>query len=322
MHLLRSIAPFFKETFDLNTDLVGVIDQWGYGFVAEINYKQEANNAERFMETISNTPLRDIVFAPPIVKEYSSERVLTTLWIEGENLNVVKSDDIGTLCSVAMNSYLTMLLEGNLLHCDPHYGNLKRCKDGKLCILDWGLTTSIDSDLQITLIEHVAHLVSKDYAQIPADLVKLGFVPAGKEQVILDQGVVEVLADIYGRWAMGGGIAGIDINQVIKQLQGLVDQYGNIFQLPPYFAYVARAFAILEGIGLKSDPNYSILNECLPYISQRLLSDPNQKMGEALKTFMFGVQKDSEFRTIDIGILIQFYYHHIIIIIHINYRSR
>ena len=120
----------------------------------------------------------------------------------------------------------------------------------------------------------------------------------------MDQGVVEVLADIYGRWAKGGGVAGIDINQVVKQLQGLVDQYGNIFQLPPYFAYVARAFAILEGNGLKSDPNYSILNECLPYISQRLLSDPNQKMGEALKTFMFGVQKDSEFRTIDIGISI------------------
>ena len=119
MHLLRSIAPFFKDTFNINTDLVGVIDQWGTGFVAEINYKQEASNAESFMETISRTPLKDIVFAPPVLNDFSSERVLTTLWIEGENLNVVKSDDIVTLCSVAMNTYLTMLLEGTLLHADP-----------------------------------------------------------------------------------------------------------------------------------------------------------------------------------------------------------
>jgi len=300
MHLLRTISPIFRDVFQLNSDLEGIVDNWGKGFVAEISYIQEAKNAESFMETISKTPLKDIVFAPPVIKEFSSERVLTTLWIDGENLNFVKSDDIGVLCSVAMNTYLTMLLEGGLLHSDPHYGNLKRTKDGKLCILDWGLTTSINKDLQLTLIEHVAHLVSKDYAQVPSDLVKLGFVPEGKQDIILEKGVVEVLADIYGKWAKGGGVQKIDINQVVKQLQGLVDDYGNLFQLPPYFAYIARAFAILEGIGLKSDPDYSILNECLPYISQRLLSDPNSKTGEALKTFMFGSKKDSEYRTIDV----------------------
>ena len=55
-------------------------------------------------------------------------------------------------------------------------------------------------------------------------------------------------------------------------MQGLADTYGNIFQLPPYFAYIARAFGVLEGIGLKADPNYAIVGECLPYISQRLLT--------------------------------------------------
>jgi hypothetical protein len=34
-------------------------------------------------------------------------------------------------------------------------------------------------------IEHIAHLTAKDYAKVPADLVKLGFVPAGKEDDIL-----------------------------------------------------------------------------------------------------------------------------------------
>jgi hypothetical protein len=28
--------------------------------------------------------------------------------------------------------------------------------DGKLCILDWGLVTTVRPDLQLTLIEHVA----------------------------------------------------------------------------------------------------------------------------------------------------------------------
>mgnify|MGYP002050813713 CR=1 FL=1 len=78
------------------------------------------------------------------------------------------------------------LLEMGLLHCDPHPGNLLRTPDGKLCILDWGMVTSIPSQLQLTLIEHMAHLTSRDYAEVPRDLYLLGFVPADKEDVIED----------------------------------------------------------------------------------------------------------------------------------------
>lgn len=69
--------------------------------------------------------------------------------------------------------------------------------------------------------------------------------------------------------------------------------------MPPYFAYIAKAFGVLEGIGLTSDPDYAIVGECLPYISQRMLSDMNPRTGEALKTFIFGAQKDSADRVFD-----------------------
>lgn len=69
--------------------------------------------------------------------------------------------------------------------------------------------------------------------------------------------------------------------------------------MPPYFAYIARAFGVLEGIGLAADPNYAIVGECLPYISQRLLSDTDPRTGSALKTFVFGKDKDMPDRVID-----------------------
>jgi hypothetical protein len=46
----------------------------GMGFVDELDYIKEAQNAEIFMEAIAKTPLRDSVFAPPVVKQYSSRR--------------------------------------------------------------------------------------------------------------------------------------------------------------------------------------------------------------------------------------------------------
>jgi hypothetical protein len=168
-----------------------------------------------------------------------------------------------------------------------------RTPDGRLCILDWGMVTNIDKELQLTLIEHMAHLTSADYAEVPNDLLLLGFIPKDKADLIKDSGVVEVLADIYGAWTSGGGVAAINVNQVVAQLQDLTATRGNLFQIPPYFAYIAKSFSVLEGIGLSNDPKYSIINECLPYVSKRLLTDQSERTGGALSTFIFGPNKNN-----------------------------
>ena len=298
MHLLRTVAPVVKQIGKLNSDTVGTVDAWGAGFVDELNYVREAANAEFFSERIQETPLKEVVFAPTVVEKYSTQSVLVTEWVDGERLDKSSSEDVTVLCSIAMNTYLTMLLELGLLHCDPHPGNLLRTKDGRLCILDWGMVTRLDRDLQLTLIEHMAHLTSADYAEIPRDLLLLGFIPPEKKGLIRDSGVVEVLAGIYGAWTKGGGAAAINVNDVIVQLQNLTAEKGNLFQIPPYFAYIAKSFSVLEGIGLSNDPKYSIIKECLPYISKRLLTD-KEKMGPALSTFIFGPEKSKSDRIVD-----------------------
>ena len=161
------------------------------------------------------------------------------------------------------------------------------------------MITKLDPDLQITLIEHMAHLTSADYEEVPKDLLLLGFIPDDKADLIRDSGVVETLAEIYGAWTAGGGAAAINVNKVIADLQDLTAEKGNLFQIPPYFAYIAKSFSVLEGIGLSNDPKYSIINECLPYVSKRLLTDKSERTGGALSTFIFGPDKNKEDRIID-----------------------
>jgi hypothetical protein len=69
--------------------------------------------------------------------------------------------------------------------------------------------------------------------------------------------------------------------------------------LSQYFAYIAKSFSVLEGIGLSNDPKYSIINECLPYVSKRLLTDKSERTGGALSTFIFGPDKSNDDRIID-----------------------
>ena len=151
MHFLREIAPVLRRSFNLNSDTTGTVDAWGVGFVDELDYISEAENAEYFTESISTTPLSGVVFAPSVVEELTTGKVLTTEWVLGERLDKSPNEDVTILCSIAMNSYLTMMLETGVLHCDPHPGNLLRTPDGKLCILDWGMVTRLDPNLQATL---------------------------------------------------------------------------------------------------------------------------------------------------------------------------
>ena len=128
LYLLRVGAKVVSSLFPVKSDLVGVVDTWGFGFVDELDYRREAANTSDFMREIAKTPLRDAVFAPEVVDPCTSRKVMTTKWVDGERLEQSSAADVSKLCSVAMNTYLTMMLETGVLHADPHPGNLLRAQ--------------------------------------------------------------------------------------------------------------------------------------------------------------------------------------------------
>jgi predicted unusual protein kinase regulating ubiquinone biosynthesis (AarF/ABC1/UbiB family) len=117
MHILRSLAPILKQLFGWDSDVLGIVDDWGVGFVNELDYYTEAKNAEVFMKSIAKTPLKDVVFAPEVISDCSTKKVLTTKWIDGDRIEKSDKTEVTALCNIAMNTYLSMLLETPILHC-------------------------------------------------------------------------------------------------------------------------------------------------------------------------------------------------------------
>jgi hypothetical protein len=68
----------------------------------------------------------------------------------------------------------------------------------------------------------------------------------------------------------------------------------ELFQLPPYVLFVARAFSTLEGIGLSIDDNYAIVQECYPYLARRLFTDRSPRAKRALKAMLGLSEADDE----------------------------
>ena len=134
LHVLRLLTPIqttlqnaanrVKTTQDDIDATISLVDEWGRGFVAETDYRLEAENTRNFEAAMRKRGL-DAVCAPAIVSELVRDKVLVTEWVTGTRLDRDESPDVPRLCGVAINAYLTMLLDTGVLHCDPHPGTLR-----------------------------------------------------------------------------------------------------------------------------------------------------------------------------------------------------
>ena len=89
------------EQDDIDTAIL-LVDEWGRGFVAETDYRLEAENTKNFQEAMIKRNL-DAVCAPTVVEELVRDKVLVTEWVDGTRLDLDASPDVPRLCGVAIN---------------------------------------------------------------------------------------------------------------------------------------------------------------------------------------------------------------------------
>merc|ERR1711920_190410 len=174
------------------------------------------------------------------------------------------------------------LLEYGFFHADPHPGNMLRTDDGKLAILDFGLMTEVTENQKYGMIEAIAHLINRDYAEIGQDFINLDFIPEGTDV----EPIVPALTKVFDVALAGGGAKSINFQELAADLAEITFEYP--FTIPPYFALVIRAISVLEGIALVGNPNFAIIDEAYPYIARRLMTDDSPRLKNALRYMVYG----------------------------------
>ena len=283
LYIVRNIAIWLKNNIGLiRSDLVALIDELGKRVFEEMDYINEAENAEKFR----NMHQKNIKIAvPKIYTELTSRRVLTMEWIEGTkltNLDDVKKIGIDPdkMIEIGVQCSLEQLLEHGFFHADPHPGNLLALKDGRLCYLDFGMMSEVSRDSRSGLIQAVVHLVNKNFDKLSQDFVKLGFLSS---EVNLEP-IVPAFQDVFVN-AIELGVSKMDFKSVTDDMSGVM--YKFPFKLPPYYALIIRSLITLEGIALSVDPNFKILGAAYPYFARRLMEDPDPQLRESLKEMLF-----------------------------------
>eukprot|EP00232_Nephroselmis_pyriformis_P025088 CAMPEP_0182856256 /NCGR_PEP_ID=MMETSP0034_2-20130328/2323_1 /TAXON_ID=156128 /ORGANISM="Nephroselmis pyriformis, Strain CCMP717" /LENGTH=708 /DNA_ID=CAMNT_0024987311 /DNA_START=113 /DNA_END=2235 /DNA_ORIENTATION=- len=293
LYILRRIGFALRKVDGVNTDIVGLLDEWAERFFEELDYVREGNNATKFAEQMKDDLPQIVV--PMTYPEFTSRRVLTSGWLDGEKLSQSTADDVGQLVSLGVICYLKQLLDTGFFHADPHPGNLIRTPDGRLAILDFGLMTEVDDDIKYGMIEAISHLIHRDYEAIVEDFVTLDFIPDGVDL----KPILPVLAKVFDSALEGGGAKNFNFQELAADLAQITFDYP--FRIPPYFALIIRAIGVLEGIALVGNPDFALVDEAYPYISKRLLTDDSPRLRQSLRYMVYGRGKvfDAE-RLIDI----------------------
>ena len=120
--IIRKICQALKALNLSNTDFVALLDEWAMRFWDELDYKTEANYGNEFGDALQrNLPQ---VVIPRAYTEFTSRKVLTLQWIDGEKLSESKAENVESLVGTGVIAYLTQLLELNSFHAgvlNPHH---------------------------------------------------------------------------------------------------------------------------------------------------------------------------------------------------------
>lgn len=86
----------------------------------ELDYENEARSQKYFQQELQKRDCK--VKVPNVYDDYTTQRVLTTEWIQGVKLADSPPEKIRELIPVGVELFLTQLLDIGAFHADPHPG--------------------------------------------------------------------------------------------------------------------------------------------------------------------------------------------------------
>lgn len=290
LYLMRWAASWLAPWLPLNLghDLTLIVDEFGTKLFEEIDYINEGRNAEKFAHNFRNNPE---VKVPNIHWLYSSHYVLTLEWINGVKLTDIQAIqslglDPETIIQIGVTTGLQQLLEHGFFHADPHPGNLFAMPDGRMAYIDFGMMDQLEETTKESLVDALVHLVNRDYADLAADFVKLGFLTPK----INIAPIIPALEAVLGN-AIGKNVQDFNFKTITDDFSELMYEYP--FRVPAKFALIIRSLVTQEGIALSLNPDFKIVEVGYPYIARRLLTGESPALRRRLLNVLF---KDGKFQ--------------------------
>jgi len=244
--------------------ITAIVSEFSKRIRDELDFREEARNAATLRRNFQGEPR---VVVPEVVGELVARRVLVLEYVEGTRVDRLQDRiasgeiDLHRLIETVVDAYIKMMLEDGLFHADPHAGNLLVDPQGRLVLLDFGMVLEVDRETRRRLVQTVLAAAKQD-----VDGVINGFYELGILDPDVDRGTVRDAARSLMSVSLRDDVSPRQIQRLVEQV--LQTFYDWPLMLPSNLVYFGRAGVLVEGIGLRYDPNFNALAMARPVLGR------------------------------------------------------
>ena len=248
-------------------DTVAVVDEFARAIRQELDYRNEARNAEKFHRNFTGHPH---VRIPKVHWAYSRARVLTLERLDGVHLRDLDTsrytvEERRRLAYLIAEAWMTMIFRHGFFHADPHPSNIMVLEQSdQIGLVDFGIAGKLSDADMSKLTGLFIDAVNERIEALPKRLAALG-VKYPKER---EEEFVTELRDVYYRY-YGASLAEIDPLQLIREAFSII--YRMHLQLPTRFILLDRAIATLGSVGMELYPDFNVFEVAKPYARELVI---------------------------------------------------
>jgi predicted unusual protein kinase regulating ubiquinone biosynthesis (AarF/ABC1/UbiB family) len=260
----------------------------------ELDFRLEAQHIETIAANFTGNPQ---VFFPKVIHELSSERVLTTEFMEGvkisdlENL-AERNIDRQALAERVLTAYCQMIFSDGIYHADPHPGNILVQSDGSIVFVDFGAVAKLSDEMKNGILQFFEGVLKRDNDQISAALQQMGLIALHE-----DTHHVEQLVDyIYNRFLKQMTVESWNLSDIHVSMQDKLDMMVDFskmdislrelmatFQIPKDLVLLTRTILLLLGLCTHLSPTINPMKTIRPYLESFVLG-PDKNWVKLIET--------------------------------------
>ena len=240
-----------------------LVDEFGRSIRLELDYQQEARNAETFRRNFADD---ERIAVPRVWWRYTTGRLLTLDRLEGthiRDLDLASWDDGARreLAYTLTDAWMAMIFRHAFFHGDPHPSNILHLDDGRLGLIDFGLAGRLTELDMARLTRLFVDAATENVEALPRRLTDLGVrYPREREEELRSR-----LEELYYRY-YGSRLSDIDPIEAIRE--GLTLIYAMNLRLPTRFVILDKAIATLGSVAAEVYPDFNVFEVARPYAKQ------------------------------------------------------
>jgi ubiquinone biosynthesis protein len=242
-------------------DFPVVVQEFANSLNRETDFSHEARSIVLF-----RTALADVtdLWIPDVVAECSGETVLTLEFSAGERVDLyakLHPEAMPKAIHTLVRLMLQTIFEEGLFHADPHPGNVSVLPDGRLSLLDFGMTGELDEPMRESLTRLLEAVVKGDARAATEAYLEM---VSASEKVNRAGLLVDIKAVIYE--IHRSDLADVSVGAAFDSLLRAGSRHG--VHNPGEFFLLTRAFVILESMIRQLDPHHNYMESFREEISR------------------------------------------------------